>query len=428
MTETACDILVIGAGPAGIAAATRAAEGGAKVALYDMQAVPGGQVWRGQARARRDARAVRWFDALARSTARFRGERRLIAVDAATRSVVFDDGGSGERVRYARAIVATGARELVLPCPGWTLSGVYGAGGLQVLVKGGWPIAGKRIVVAGSGPLLPACAASLRAAGADVTCIVEQAGWRALLGFAPALLREPRKLAQAVSLARALRGVAYETGCWVGAVHGEHHVRAVTLRNARGERHVDCDTLALGHGLVPNTDVAQAFGCALRDGAVAVDETLRTSVDGIYCAGEGTGIGGVEQALAQGELAAAHALDRAPARALRRRVAAARRFGATLAAQFALRAELHMLAQADTVLCRCEDVRHGDVAACASPRAARLHTRFGMGHCQGRTCGAIGNALFGWPLPAPRLPLAPARIASLAAHPVIEQPEEYHPS
>ena len=412
MAESRCDLLVIGAGPAGIAAAVTAVRNGAHVALYDMQAEPGGQIWRGEWCTRRDATAAHWMSALENSNVAMHLGRRLIAVDG--RRAHFDGAAQSETIQFSGAVIATGARELLLPFPGWTVPGVFGAGGLQALAKNGWPISGKRVVVAGSGPLLLAAAASLRAYGADVRAVVEQASWSAVCGFAPALLRTRGKFAQALGLATGLRGVPYCATTQVVRAHGEKTLAAVTLRNAKREWQIDCDYLACGYGLVPNLDVAQAFGCAVREGTVFTDADQRSSVAGIYCAGEGTGIGGVDQALAQGEIAGFAATGRAElAVDARRRLASAQRFAAALRKHFALGREVLNLAADDTVLCRCEDVSVGAARACSSQREAKLHTRLGMGHCQGRVCGAAASALFGWSLPPPRLPLAPVRVGHL---------------
>jgi NADPH-dependent 2,4-dienoyl-CoA reductase/sulfur reductase-like enzyme len=412
MSDARCELLVIGAGPAGIAAAVRAAAAGAQVALYDMQPEPGGQIWRGEWRVRKDPVAQRWMNALERSGVSLHLGRRLIAVE--NRNACFETAQGGETVAFQRAVIATGARELLLPFPGWTLPGVFGAGGLQALAKNGWPVRGKRVLVAGSGPLLLASAATLRANGAHVVGIVEQAPWSALWKFAPAVLRASGKFRQSLGLARRLRGVPYYAATHVVEAHGESSLQSVTL--CRGEKswRVECDSLAAGYGLVPNLDVAQAFGCALRDGAVFVDADQRSSVPGVFCAGEGTGIGGVDQALAQGEIAGlAAAGQAAAAQPARDRLASALRFAAALKHSFDVRQDVLDAARDDVLLCRCEDVSVGAVRACASMRAAKLHTRLGMGHCQGRVCGAAAAQLFGWSAPAPRLPLAPVSVAQL---------------
>lgn len=408
------DVLVIGAGPAGIAAAVSAARAGARVALLDMQAEPGGQIWRGQWRTRSDRAAKVWMDALERTSVECCFGARLVAVPD-PHTVLVDSVDGARTLRFARAVIATGARELHLPFPGWTLPGVFGAGGLQALAKNGWPVAHKRVLVAGSGPLLLAVADSLRERGARVLAIAEQAPRAAQLRFAPALLRAPRKLGQALGYGLRLHRIPHYANAWVERADGDGRVQRVTLNIAGRRRVLDVDALAVGYGLVPNLDVAAAFGCDLHDGVVRVDAQQTSSVAHVYCAGEGTGIGGVDQALAQGEIAGyAAAGHPGLAGAARPRRRAAQRFGVALTRAFALRPQLRALAADDTVLCRCEDVPYGVTRACTSQREAKLHTRLGMGHCQGRVCGAACEFLFDWDAPASvRPPLAPTALGHL---------------
>lgn len=410
MRERGCEVLVVGAGPAGIAAAVSAERAGARALLVDMQAEPGGQVWRGQWQHARTAAARRWFAALRDSPVEACYGVRL--VDLPTPGLaVFDAHDAPLRVRYERLVIAGGARERLLPFPGWTLPGVFGAGGLQVLVKDGWPIAGRRVVVAGSGPLLLAAAASLREAGAQVLLIAEQTGVGDLAGFALGLRSAPAKLAQAAVLRWRLRGVPYRCNAWVERADGGAQLDSVRVRIGAHSERLACDALAVGYGLLPNTDLARALGCELQDGAVRVDAHQHTSVAGVYCAGEACGIGGVDQALAQGEIAGCAAAGRAElAAAARRRLVASDRFAARLRRHFALRDELRELAAPDTVLCRCENVSYASAHGCRSAREARLQTRLGMGHCQGRVCAAAGEFLFGWSAATPRPPLAPASL------------------
>ena len=411
-TELNTEVLVIGAGPAGVAAAVCAERAGARALVADMQAEPGGQIWRGQWNNYTNSAAAHWLGALASSPAQTLYGARLVALPQPGHAL-FDTRGGAVHVRYERMVAATGARELLLPFPGWTLPGVFGAGGLQVLAKNGWPVAGKRIVVAGTGPLLLAAADTLRQRGARVVLIAEQCGRGALATFGRALLRMPAKFAQAAGLFTRLAGVSYRTNAWVVRVDDDGG-RHVVVRVGARERRIACDYVAVGYGLVPNLDIASGIGCDVQGGKVVVDGHQHTSVRGVYCAGEGTGIGGVDQALAQGEIAgyaAAGSVERAAAALARRD--AAERFGALLSRTFALRDELRSLAAPDTLLCRCENVAFGAASACGGQRAARLQTRLGMGHCQGRVCGAAASWLFGWDAASSRPPFAPVRIDRL---------------
>ena len=424
--SASCDVLIVGAGPAGIAAALAAAPSGARIVLIDDNPQPGGQIWRGGPDVRRPRRALRMLEALAGCVnVRVHSGTRVVARGGAPGecALLLEDAERGWTQYYQRLIVCTGARELLLPFPGWTLPGVTGAGGLQALIKGGVDVAGQRVVIAGSGPLLLAAAASARAAGAQVLRIAEQAGVGALAAFTAGLVRWPGKLAQAATLAHP----AWRTASHVVEAAGEGRLKRVRLRRAKGDaggeggETIECDRLACGFGLIPNTQLGQMLGCALdassAHGAIAVDARLATSVTGVYAAGECTGFGGVERALMQGECAGYAAVG--DERALVARRPALERwdaFAAHLRRHFALAEELRHLARPPTRVCRCEDVPYAELAPRRGWIDAKLHTRCGMGACQGRVCGAAAQALFGWndAPAAPRHLLAPARLATLA--------------
>ena len=260
-------------------------------------------------------------------------------------------------LRFSKLILASGGRELLLPFPGWTLPNVTGAGGLQALVKSGLPIKDKIVIVAGSGPLLVAVAAYLTTAGADVRLIAEQAHWSKLLSFGFMLLSQRRKASQALVLSTKLKGTRYLTGCWPIAAHGDRQLESVTLRRGSRLWKIECDYLACGFHLVPNVELALLLGCALLDGCVDVNKYQETSVSGVYCAGESTGIGGLELSLAEGRIAGYAATGRLEkAESVFDERARHGRFAGRLNAAFALRPELKSLAADETFVCRCEDV------------------------------------------------------------------------
>jgi D-hydroxyproline dehydrogenase subunit alpha len=175
-----------------------------------------------------------------------------------------------------------------------------------------------------------------------------------------------------------------------------------------------CDYLACGFHLVPNLELAELFGCEIGDGFVRVNEMQETSAAGVYCAGEPVGIGGVEAALIEGQIAGfAAAGNLAKARGLFSERAAARKFTGLLARTFALREELRSLTAPETLVCRCEDVTHARLAKYSDWRSAKLQTRCGMGACQGRVCGAAVEFIFGWRAESVRPPIFPARVESL---------------
>ncbi|MDN3575847.1 FAD/NAD(P)-binding oxidoreductase [Chitinimonas viridis] len=411
-SELHTDIAIIGAGPAGIAAAIAACAQGAHVTLVDDNPRPGGQIWRGGP-SQAPASASSTFRQLADSQARLLSGFRVAAIPAPGQ-LLLEDPHRAQVLRYGKLIIASGARERLLPFPGWTLPGVTGAGGLQALVKGGLDVRDQHIVLAGTGPLLLASAATLRAAGAQVLLIAEQAPWSQLARFGWALKAYPAKLAQAASLAWQLGGVPYHHASHVLAALGQTRLEGVQLQLGARTLTLPCDWLGVGYGLLPNTELLRALHCQISQGAAEVDALMQTSQAGIYAVGEATGIGGVDKALLEGRiagLAATGAAAAAQALAPKRKRQLA--FAALLDKHFALQPAITQLAQPDTLVCRCEDVSHASLQLFDSWREAKLQTRCGMGACQGRICGAACESLYGWQGSGDRPPLLPTRLGSL---------------
>ncbi|QDQ26528.1 NAD(P)/FAD-dependent oxidoreductase [Chitinimonas arctica] len=406
------DIAIVGAGPAGMAAAIAAAEQGKHVSLIDDNPAPGGQIWRqGGAPLRGAARAS--LRSLAASRVRLISGSRVVATPEPG-LLLLESARQASSLRYDKLIVCTGARERLLPFPGWTLPGVTGAGGLQALVKSGLNPVGQRVVLAGSGPLLLATAQTLQQAGAQVLLIAEQADLRQLARFAWGLRAYPAKLRQAAGLAWQLRSIPYWAGSHVIEAQGKDRLEGVRLKLAGEVRHIACDWLGVGFGLLPNTELLAALGCRLEDGHACVDAAQQTSNPMVYTAGESTGVGGVDKAVLEGRIAGlaasgalAHALALSPRRASHLR------FAELLATHFALRPEIAQAVRPDTLVCRCEDVSHARLSAFDNWREAKLQTRCGMGPCQGRICGAACQTLYGWQTAAGRPPISPARLATL---------------
>lgn len=337
-TDAVYDVAVIGAGPAGLAAVNAAADLGLSCALLDAAELPGGQFYRQPAtdlRAARPQALHHGWRTFAAHTARLEAHRaagtvRLFAghhvwsVSGAVgaweaHALGGADGRPVAAVRARAVLCATGSHERQLPFPGWTLPGVVGAGGAQAMLKAGLVLPGRRVVVAGSGPLLLAVAGSLADAGARVPLLVEAAGYVGYARRPLTLARNPGKLVEgAAQAARLLRHrVAVRTRSAVVAAHGTERVEAVTVARVDRDwrpipgtrRRIACDALAVGHGLLPQLELALELGCevrALADGspALVVDAEQRTTVEGLWAAGETTGLGGAELALIEGELAA----------------------------------------------------------------------------------------------------------------------------
>jgi NADPH-dependent 2,4-dienoyl-CoA reductase/sulfur reductase-like enzyme len=386
------------------------------VLLLDDNPALGGQIWRGGPHADLPAAATALQRAVTASAhVRIVHSAKVVGIlDRNTVLVETDD--SALRVRWQKLVLCTGARERLLPFPGWTLPGVTGAGGLQALIKGGLPVAGQRVVIAGSGPLLFAVAATARKAGARVLMVAEHASLARVTTFASKLPLWPFKLLQAVQL----RDASYRTSSTVLSVQGQGRVQSATLQQGKQTVTLDCDRVAVGYGLVPNTGLAEALGCGVHsaDGgnAITVDAQQCSSVHGIYAAGECTGIGGCERALAQGSIAGFAAIgDAHQARSFEKDRAYWSAFAAHASTCFALDDGLKNLPQADTLVCRCEDVSHAALQAHGNWTEAKIHTRCGMGACQGKVCGVAAQFLYGWQMPVARLPFATARIGTLAA-------------
>jgi NADPH-dependent 2,4-dienoyl-CoA reductase/sulfur reductase-like enzyme len=422
MREVKADVAVVGAGPAGIAAACEAAERGKRVMVLDENPASGGQIWRRGSKPAPPA-AQAWLDRLAASGAVIHAATSVVDVDGPTAFFARDPDGI-LRLGAERVVLATGARELFLPFPGWTLPGVMGAGGIQALVKGGWPVKGRRIIVAGSGPLLLAVAHFLRASGAEIVALVEQARRLDLIRTAPTLLRYPSKFRQGLGFANSLRGVPKLHSSWPLRAEGDTSIRALVVRTPGGERRFKCDLVGCGFGLVPEARLARIMGAALDGDVVRVDARQQTSLPGVFAAGELTGIGGVDAALAEGRVAGCAAAgaafaadDLSPARDRERS------FGVVMRRAFRLRDDLRALAEPDTTVCRCEDVTWSEVEAFDDARAAKLQTRCAMGPCQGRVCGPALRFIRGWGPDRVRPPLLPIPTAALAEISAAHTPE-----
>jgi D-hydroxyproline dehydrogenase subunit alpha len=444
MTRT--ELAVIGAGPAGLAAALTAADAGISVVLLDSAPEAGGQFYRQTARqlhARRPQRLYHaWStweklrDRLAEHRSggliTFLADRHVWHVEVtgaagfAIRALVGPEQQTSETVSADALILATGGYERVLPFPGWTLPGVLTAGGAQAMLKAGLVLPGARAVVAGTGPLLLPVAAGLAASGARVAGLYDSADPSAFAKQASVLARNPGKLAEGAGYAAHLarHGVRVRFRHTIIRAHGHDRLDGVVVSGPGGTEHrIECDTLAVSHGMLPHTEIAQTLGAALTDsGAVAVDEEQRTDIPGLWAAGEATGIGGAALSLVEGEIAGhsagaglrgTHTTSSPDLRILneRRRL---RAFAEVIEAAYAPPPASAWAARVDdeTVLCRCEEVTAASVREAVSElgatdlRTVKLLTRAGMGWCQGRICGPGVAGVSGCPEAPARTPFA----------------------
>jgi D-hydroxyproline dehydrogenase subunit alpha len=456
------DILVLGGGAGGLNAAASAARAGAKVLLVDERPEPGGQFYK-------QPLAIPALAAEAASDPQFAGGRALIAAarDAGVEMLrgaqlwgAFEPLDlmifAGERSRLCRPkrlIVAAGAYERALPLPGWTLPGVMTTGAAQTLLRSYRVLAGRRVLLAGNGPLNIQVALELARAGAEVVAVAELArapGPWALPALAKMLTSTPalalRGWRQLGELRR--RGVALLHGAVLAGVRRRASGLAAEVTSWPGGESVgrfEVDALAMGYGFMPSNEVLRALGCAHRfdpaRGHLATerDGEGRTSIAEIYAVGDCAGLGGAPAAEAEGiiaGLAAARSLGLAPragqaqaetaARAALRRH---RRFQSGLWELFRAPRLLAELAGPDTLICRCEELTRAEIEAGLAPGAdsigaVKRQTRSGMGRCQGRYCGPVvaalatarrGEALSEAAHWAPRPPVKPIRIGDITA-------------
>lgn len=420
-------VVVIGAGPAGLAAARAARRAGSSVVVLESTGAVGGQFWRHLP----DTRPSRREGALHHAWAKFRALRSDLERDPLVRivlgaqvwaidtidgvrvhAVIGDPDGSQrdhESFMSDSLILATGAHDRTLPFPGWDLPGVYTGGAAQALAKGERLAVGERVVVAGAGPFLLPVAQSLVRAGSRVVGVLEANRFAHLVrGWAP----KPWQLVGAASKAGELAGYAaglvrhripYRMGHAVVAAHGGDRVDSVTTARLDDnwkpipgtERTVSVDAVCVSHGFTPRLELAVAAACELTpERFVSVDAHQRTSTVGVYAAGEITGIGGVDLALAEGEIAGYHAANaaKAPASASRRRRVFAG-FARRIESAHGIRPGWTGWLEDSTIVCRCEEISLGTIRTTAqgteseSLRSLKLSTRAGLGICQGRMCG-----------------------------------------
>jgi len=463
------DIVVVGAGPAGLSAAAAAAGLGLSVTLIDEQPALGGQVWRGLERRgpiTADDRAGLALMAGARGAGvvLHRGATVFdVAFDGDAPAVAWLAADAVGRVAARALILATGAMERPLPFPGWTLPGVLGVGALQAALKTGGLVPNDGLVLAGQGPLLLLYLEQLLVAGGRVAAILDTTPpGRSLTEAArllpAALAADPAIVARGTLLMarRLASGIPLHRGVLRMSAEGTDRVTSVRFADAGGEHVLPCAVLAVHDGVIPNTQVTRMLRLdhewrdAARCFAPVTDAHGRSSRAGVWVAGDGAGIEGAAAAVAAGRLAAldaARAIGRLDAAGFRagaaqplKRRAAARAVRRFLDALDPPRDPVAWLAD-DTVVCRCEEITAGEIRAAiaggaAGPNRVKTATRCGMGACQGRMCGPVltqlvaratgrAESLVGaLRIRPPLKPVPMAALAALAASNDARDPEE----
>lgn len=420
MTKAALQPVIVGAGPAGIRAAQTLAAHGLRPIVIDEAARAGGQIYRrSPAHFKRTPQTLYGTEA-ARATAvhaaidglRDRIDHRpdslVWNVQDHQLDVLHGPTQTTRTVPYGQLIVATGATDRVLPVSGWTLPGVYTLGGAQVALKFQGCAIGSRVVFAGTGPLLYLVAYQYAKAGVDVAAVLDTARFADQLAAVPAMLRQPAVFAKGVYYVAWLRahGVALHNGVRLVRMQGDQRVRSVVWAEGGHERSLDCDAVGFGYALRSETQLADLLGCRFafapmhRAHLPERDAAGRSSVPGVYLAGDGAGIMGADAAEWAGELAALTlladhgvAVDTQRANALQQKLEKLLGFRAGLERAFPFPDDWAAQAPDELVVCRCENITAGElrrsIADSGADEMNRLKalTRVGMGRCQGRMCG-----------------------------------------
>jgi NADPH-dependent 2,4-dienoyl-CoA reductase/sulfur reductase-like enzyme len=409
--------VVIGAGPAGVRAAQTLVAHGLRPCLLDESLRGGGQVYRRQPdNFKRSAKALYGFEAGKAQAVHATLDQLQREIDYRPETLVWNAeartldtlrNGRTAQVPFKHLIVATGATDRILPVPGWTLPGVYSLGAAQIALKFQGCAIGERVVFAGSGPLLYLVAYQYAKAGATVAAVLDSSPFSAQVRAVPALLGQPGTLGKGLYYRAwlAARGIPVHQNVHLHDIQGERRVSSVSWQQGNQRETLSCDAVAFAHALRSETQLADLLGCEFTWSALnrawlpSRDAAGRSSVEGIYLAGDGAGIMGADAAEMAGELAAlsllgdiGHRIDRARSIELQRQLEAIQRFRQGLETAFPFPENWAANAPDHLVVCRCEEVTAGDIRQTVAEghweiNRVKAMCRVGMGRCQGRMCG-----------------------------------------
>lgn len=410
-------IVVIGAGPAGLAAADALVRSGCDVTILDAAPRPGGQYWRNQGvvSGYKSARSERYFAQLSKSPAvTYISGAAVWSAEKKQGSYTINylRADKEESILAEKIILATGAYDRTLPFPGWDTPGVVTAGGAQALLKGHGVLAGKKIVIAGTGPFLFPVATGLASAGAQIVGVFEAHSPLRWLRSLPALIRNPLKIFELLHYLKLLSSLRIRThfgSSVISAKSGSVTVARVdrSLKvKAGSEKSFDCDVLAVGWGFTPDLSLAGILGCVQRvdsDGTVVVkvDAFQQSSQPNIWVAGEATGIGGADLALIEGEIAGLSAAGKKIPHRIMRKKSARESFARALQRSYPIPHGWQSWLTGQTLICRCEEVSLDAITSSVDDlgaqdsRTVKLFTRAGMGLCQGRVCSQNVSEIVG---------------------------------
>ncbi|KPX47946.1 Pyridine nucleotide-disulfide oxidoreductase [Pseudomonas syringae pv. helianthi] len=410
-------IAIIGAGPAGIRAAQTLLAHGIKACLIDEGLRGGGQVYRRQPENfQRSAKALYGFESSKAVAVHQTLDALAEQIDYRPQTLVWSaeghqldtlQNGTAGTIDFTQLIVATGATDRILPVPGWTLPGVYSLGAAQIALKYQGCAIGERVVFCGSGPLLYLVAYQYAKAGANVLAVLDSAPFSAQCKALPALLGQPVTLAKGLYYRAWLsaHGIPVHQGVHLKRIEGEQRATGIQWQRNGQSNLLACDAVAFAHALRSETQLADLLGCAFdwsplnRAWLPARDNCGRSSVSGVYLAGDGAGIMGADAAEMAGELAALGLLqdigvtvDALRIRDLQAALQRIERFRHGLETAFPFPEDWAARVADDTVVCRCEEVSAGEIRTTVQDghweiNRVKALCRVGMGRCQGRMCG-----------------------------------------